>query len=60
MPALKALLMARIAAAAAGKSIVGEDIRFQASRHCQVHLAVNGAINAEGDTSLYFRIGETF
>lgn len=38
----------------------GFGLRFQASRDYQVHLAIDGAINLEGDTSLYFRIGEAF
>src|SRR3546814_16742299 len=38
----------------------GLGLRFQASKGYQVHLAVDGAVNRDGDLSLYFRIGEAF
>src|SRR3546814_19857514 len=36
----------------------GLGLRFQASKDYEVHLAVDGAVNRDGDLSLYFRIGE--
>src|SRR3546814_15557587 len=38
----------------------GLGLRFQASKDYEVHLAVDGAVNRDGDLSLYFRIGEAF
>src|SRR3546814_9690981 len=36
----------------------GLGLRFQASKGYQVHLAVDGAVNRDGDLSLYFRRSE--
>lgn len=38
----------------------GVGIRYQASESYRVNVAVDGAVNLEGDLSLYFRIGEAF
>ncbi len=38
----------------------GLGLRFQVSKSYQVNLALDGAVNLDGDTSLYFRIGEAF
>jgi hemolysin activation/secretion protein len=38
----------------------GLGLRFQASEDYRVNLAVDGAINLDGEPSLYFRIGEAF
>jgi outer membrane protein assembly factor BamA len=38
----------------------GLGLRFQASEDYNVNLAIDGAVNLDGDTSLYFRIGEAF
>jgi len=38
----------------------GLGLRFQASEDYQVHLAVDGAVNLDGDIGVYFRIGEAF
>lgn len=38
----------------------GLGLRFQASEDYKVNLAIDGAVNLDGETSLYFRIGEAF
>ncbi|MGE0649274.1 MAG: BamA/TamA family outer membrane protein [Alphaproteobacteria bacterium] len=38
----------------------GAGLRFEASKEYHVNLAIDWAVNADGDTSLYFRIGEAF
>lgn len=35
-------------------------LRFQASDDYRVNLAIDGAVNRNGEPSLYFRIGEAF
>ena len=38
----------------------GLGLRFQVSKSYEVNLALDGVVNLDGDTSLYFRIGEAF
>lgn len=38
----------------------GLGLRFQVSESYEVNLALDGVVNLDGDTSLYFRIGEAF